>query len=228
MALQTCVVIRHVAFEDLGCWEAELPRLGYEVRYLEAGVDDLSPFRTADLGIVLGGPIGVEDAADYPTVTKEIALIKDRLDADQPTLGVCLGLQLMAAALGARVGKGTFELGWKHIRPTSVGLVGPLRRVASAPMFVWHGDEAELPSGAVLLASTDEVPVHAFSYGRSLAVQFHPEVDPATFERWVIGNMVELREIGVSVPEFRAEMQERGPAAVYASLRLLRDFIAGL
>ncbi|WP_084124410.1 hypothetical protein [Demequina sp. NBRC 110054] len=103
-----------------------------------------------------------------------------------------------------------------------------MRHVADTPMFVWHGDEARLPEGATLLASTDDVEVHAFSYGRSLAVQFHPEVDPATFERWVIGNMVELREIGVSIPEFRAEMAARGPAAVEASLALLREYVAAL
>lgn len=225
---RSCAVIRHVAFEDLGCWEDELPRLGYEVTYLDAGVDDLAPFRDADLGIVLGGPIGVDDASEYPNVPQEIALIRERLDSDLPTLGVCLGLQLMAAALGARVGKGTFEFGWKQVRPTPVGLAGPLRRVAGTPMLVWHGDEAALPEGAVLLASTDEVPVHAFSYGSSLAVQFHPEVDPKTFERWIIGNMVELRELEVSIPEYRAEMQQRGAAAVYASRGLLRDYVAGL
>ncbi|WP_062200804.1 glutamine amidotransferase-related protein [Demequina salsinemoris] len=223
-----CAVIRHVAFEDLGCWEAELPRLGYEVQYLEAGIDDLTPFRDADLGIVLGGPIGVGDAGDYPNIAQEIALIRERLDADLPTLGVCLGLQFMAAALGADVGKGTFELGWKRIVPSPEGAAGPLRRVAGTPMFVWHGDEARLPEGATLLASTDQVTVHAFSYGRSLAVQFHPEVDPATFERWVIGNMMELREIGVDIPEFRAEMAEQGPAAVEASLALLREYVASL
>ncbi len=226
MPSKKCVVVRHLAHADLGCWEAELPRLGYEVLQLDAGIDDLAPLRDADLAIILGGDFSVGDIEDFPVIREELGLLKARLDTDMPTLGVCLGLQLMAAALGAPVASGTREFGWVRLRPTSVGLVGPMRRIAGTPMFVWHGDEAQLPDGAVLLASSEDVAVHAFSYGRSLAVQFHPEVDPATFERWILGNVAALRAMNVDIPALREQMHERGPAAVFASRALLRDYVA--
>lgn len=216
-----CIVIRHVAFEDLGCWESTLAARGVEVRYLEAGVDDLAPFATADLGMVLGGPIGVGDAADFPTIGAEIELISRRLRDDRPTLGVCLGLQLMAAALGAEVTSGEVEFGWHDIAvlPDAGGTA--VRHVAGTPMLMWHGDRAQLPAGATLLARSAASDVAAFSVGRSLAVQFHPEIDHARFEQWIIGNMKELREMGVDIPRFRAEVAHRGPESVAASRAML-------
>jgi GMP synthase (glutamine-hydrolysing) len=223
-----CAVIRHVAFEDLGCWEAELPALGYDVQYLEAGVDDLTPFVDARLAIVLGGPIGVGDAHRFPVIDQEIELIRQRLAADRPVLGVCLGLQFMAAALGAPVVSGDLEFGFTRIGLTEVGAASPVRHVATTPMFAWHGDSVELPKGATLLASTPDTAVHAFSHGRSLGVQFHPEVDPRTFERWIIGNFKELDAEALDVQQVRAHMQEHGPASVQASLAMLREWVAGI
>src|SRR5690606_12332440 len=112
LACMRCVAIRQVAFEDLGIWEPELVANGYRVEYLDAGIDPLDDAVAADLVVVLGGPIGVGDVADYPVIAAEIEVVRQRLEADAPTVGVCLGAQIMAAAAGARVHPGAWELGW--------------------------------------------------------------------------------------------------------------------
>lgn len=102
---KTAVVIRHVPFEDLGTFEGVLAGRGYTVAYREAGVDDLAAIDPTepDLLIVLGGPIGAYEEAEYPFVMDEVRLLERRLAVDRPTLGICLGAQMMARALGARV-----------------------------------------------------------------------------------------------------------------------------
>ncbi len=99
------LAVRHVLFEDLGILEAVLAEHGYEVAYAEAGLDPLSPEAALapELLVVLGGPIGVGDAELYPFLADEVAAIAARLGAGLPTLGICLGAQLMAAAVGAEV-----------------------------------------------------------------------------------------------------------------------------
>src|SRR5262249_35075971 len=121
MTTKTALALRHLAFEDLGLIEPLLQSRGFDVRYYEAGVDD---FNAVDLGavdllVVLGGPISVEDEARFPWLIDEVALIRQRLDARQPLLGICLGAQLMARALGARVKPmGVKEIGFAPIALT--------------------------------------------------------------------------------------------------------------
>src|SRR5690554_494172 len=98
-----CDVIRFVAFEDLGVWEPEISAHGYDIRYLDAGVDDIAPAATANLVIVLGAPIDAGDIERYPILSEVTDLVGVRLRADQPSIGVCLGSQIMALALGATV-----------------------------------------------------------------------------------------------------------------------------
>lgn len=173
--------LRHVAFEDLGYFSDLLSERGHDVDYIDVpsigvrGIEADSP----DLLVILGGPIGAFDDADYPFLAEECQLIKDRLERDLPTLGICLGAQLMARALGARVVPGEKEIGWSPLTLTKAGAASCLRHVAEPGLSVlhWHGDTFDLPSGAKLLASTDLCPHQAFSWGTSaLALQFHPEV----------------------------------------------------
>jgi GMP synthase (glutamine-hydrolysing) len=98
---RSAIALRHVAFEDLGLLAPIMERTGWNVSFCEAAVDDLThpSIRTADLLIVLGGPIGVYETESYPFITDEIALIERRLRQGLPTLGICLGAQLMAKAL---------------------------------------------------------------------------------------------------------------------------------
>lgn len=111
--VKTAVVVRHVPFEDLDSWAPLLETHGFRVRYLEAPSADLSAFDPTGpaLLVLLGGPIGAHQDDVYPFLVPELRLLERRLGADRPTLGICLGAQLMARALGGRVYPGEKELG---------------------------------------------------------------------------------------------------------------------
>jgi len=223
-----CAVIRHVAFEDLGLWEAEIRAHGYDIDYLDAGVDDLAAFADADLGIVLGGPLGVGDVDLYPVLGEELALIGARIAAGKPTLGVCLGAQLIAAALGGQVRPGTFEIGWGSVALTEAAAVTPLRHLAGAPVLHWHGDAITPPPGAVVLASTDATPCQAFAVGSALALQFHAEADAERIEQWLIGHTVELRAAGIDISALREASRAHGDEAAMAGIMLMREWLRSL
>lgn len=215
--MKTAVAIRHVAFEDLGSFASVLSQRGWALRYLEAGVDRLDDFDPAkpDLLVMLGGPIGAYEEASYPFIRDELSLLQRRLQADRPTLGICLGAQMMARALGARVYPGPRkEIGWTPLRLSPEGQVSPLAHLDGAltSMLHWHGDTFDLPAGATGLASSDPYPNQAFCWGRSaLALQCHPEVRASQIERWLIGHAGELAAAGISIPDLRAESARLAP-----------------
>src|SRR5580704_15775337 len=117
--MRTALAITHVAFEDLGTLGVELTDSDFNIEIIDACTADLRAIDAigSDLLVVLGGPIGVYDRDSYPFIDAEIELLSSRLAAQKPTLGICLGAQLMAAALGARVYPGSRgkELGWAPI-----------------------------------------------------------------------------------------------------------------
>jgi GMP synthase (glutamine-hydrolysing) len=216
-AIRSVTAIRHVAFEDLGLIEPLLAERGAGVRMLDAGVDDLggAAVLDADLLIVLGGPIGVYDEADYPFLAREIAAVERRLTANRPTLGICLGAQIMARALGARVYPNSVkEIGWGPVELTAAGRVSALARLDGIPVLHWHGDTFDLPAGASHLASTKVCRHQAFAAGPAgLALQFHIEATAQGLERWFIGHTGELASTpGVSVASLRRDTAAAAPA----------------
>ena len=206
---RSAVAVRHVALEDLGLLSAVLDRAGWDVAFCEAAIDDLghASIENADLLIVLGGPIGVYEAEAYPFLTQEIQLLERRLKQDRPTLGICLGAQLIARALGARVyAGGTREIGWGRVALTDQGATSCLSPLAEdgAHVLHWHGDTFDLPNGAMRLASNAHYENQAFAYGRNaLALQFHLEADPRQLEEWYVGHAVELSAAGIPVTDLR-------------------------
>lgn len=211
------MVLRHVAFEDPGLLAPALARAGWQYDILEAATADLTQqtIADADLLVVLGGPIGVGDVSDYPFLTREIALLEKRLAGDRPTLGVCLGSQLMAAALGARVYAGPVkEIGWAPLQLTDEGRASCLAPLGEpdATVLHWHGDTFDLPAGATRLASTPAYANQAFAFGgNALALQFHIEADPARLEEWYVGHTVELGAANISIPVLRSATAQAAP-----------------
>jgi GMP synthase (glutamine-hydrolysing) len=230
--MKSVLAIRHVAFEDLDAFGPTLAARGYTIRYLEAGFDDLSVINPLadDLLVVLGGPIGVYEQTAYPFIRDELQVLRTRLQADRPTLGVCLGCQLMAAALGASVYPGNQkEIGWKPLQLTAAGQASPLAAFAEqTPVLHWHGDTFDLPTGATLLASSDLYPQQAFSWGkRGLGLQFHIETTARGLERWFIGHAGEIAQTTpLSVPLLRAATAQHAAQAERNGQRCLSAWLA--
>jgi len=153
-------VIQHLAFEDLGSFEPVLREHGMAITSLQAGVDDIAPaIDAADLVIVLGGPIGVYEHEVYPFLTTELQALKQRMQAQRPTLGICLGAQLMAQAAGGRVYPGgTKEIGWGTLVLNDAAERSPLRHLKDTAVLHWHGDTFDLPPGAERRVATHSPP----------------------------------------------------------------------
>ncbi|RAI31688.1 glutamine amidotransferase [Rhodoplanes serenus] len=230
--MPTCLAVRHVAFEDLGVLVPLLAERGYAVQYREA---PLEPFDTdallrPDLVVVLGGPIGVYESDAYPFLAGEIAAIGARLSACRPTLGICLGAQLIAAALGAQVAPGpTKEIGFAPLTVTPEGEAAGLAAFEETPVLHWHGDNLDLPAGATCLASTAACPVQAFSIGPAvLGLQFHVEVDPAAIETWLVGHTVELGKAGLDPRDLRRQAATHAAATAAAGRTFLAQWLDGI
>ncbi|QLE52701.1 glutamine amidotransferase (plasmid) [Nostoc sp. C057] len=210
--MKNAIVIRHLAFEDLGSLTNVLKQQDYKVTYVEAGLDSLAEINplTPDLLVILGGPIGAYDEQDYPFIVDEMRLLESRLASDLPTLGICLGAQLMARSLGAKVYPGKEkEIGWAPLELSNAGIDSALAYLAVEHTSVlhWHGDTFDLPINSTLLASSAKYQNQAFSWGKSgLALQFHPEVTASGLERWFIGHACEIAlTSGVSVAKLRQD-----------------------
>lgn len=226
----TVYAIQHLAFEDLGAWEDIFYQLGLRVRYFEAGIDDLTKaFEHPGLTVILGGPIAVYETEDYPFLQQEMDLLKVRLQKNLPTLGICLGAQLIAAALDAKVYPGDVkEIGWSKLKLASIEN-NPLKVLEDIDVLHWHGDTFDLPEQAELLASSDLYPNQAFQVGQNiLALQFHAEVASESLEKWLIGHTCELRKAQINIPALRADHQSYTPALEQAASSVLIHYLENL
>jgi GMP synthase (glutamine-hydrolysing) len=228
------LAIRHVHFEDCGSLAAALHDHGFDIRYVEAGREDLRDLdvTTPDLVIGLGGPVSVYEAHRYPWITDELRLFERRIKARRPVLGICLGSQMLARVLGARVFPGLKELGWSPLILTPEGAASVIAPLGpdNTSMLHWHGDTFDLPPKATLLASSDQVAHQVFSCERFvLAFQCHPEVRHADIESWLIGHASEIAATGgVSVEQLRKDSHYYGPALAEHAKTMLIDWLTGL
>ena len=224
------LVVQHFASGGLGNLEPVLVDRGYAVTTVQADADTLAELdpHEHDLLIVLGSTDGVYEDLDY--MAPEIDLVRRRLAAAQPTLGVCFGAQVMASALGKPVFRGDGdEIGYRRITPTEAGLASPVRHFDGIPVAEWHGDTFELPDGVTLLASSDQYRNQAFAIGsHALAVQFHPELTAEMHETWVAESQLELQRNGLTDADMHAERHAHAPAAQVASQAMLAEWLDGL
>ena len=230
--MKRALVIRHVVHEGLAGYRAPIERAGYAIERVAACQTDFAALDlvSPDLLVVMGGPMGVYETEAHPWIADEIAAIAARLEADRPTLGVCLGSQMLAAALGARVYAGPVrEVGFASMTLSEAAPGSPLRHVADVDVLHWHGDTFDLPAGTELLASTSAYANQAFRRGdKLLALQFHAEMgeDPR-FHAWMEDEDY-IRGAGVDPAALQNDHDRLGPPAVRAGERMIADWLARL
>lgn len=227
------LAISHVAHEKLDSFGPLLRERGADIRSLVSFLEDVGDIDPGehDLAIVLGGSMGVYQADIFPYLNAEIKYIEGRLTKKLPVLGICLGSQLMAKALGSNVFKGKQgpEIGWHPLKLSHEGQQTPLRHLSGdqSSMLHWHGDTYDFPEGATLLASSDKYTIQAYSYGdNALGLQCHPEVTQQSLESWLAsGGFAEIEASGITVPEFRAQTQKNADILKRQSALFLGEWL---
>lgn len=229
--MKQALAIQHVAFEGLDGFAPALTAAGYDIAYADA-TEDLPPSTaTADLLVVLGGPIGAYEHDAYPFLKAELEVIEQRLAADRPMIGICLGAQLIVRAAGARVfPSGVKEIGFAPVDLTEDGTRSCLAPFGDDPVTLhWHGDTFDLPHGATRLASTDLCENQAFSLGSNvIGFQFHPEATGRDIERWLVGHTAELAGAGLDVKRIRADAARHRQTLERKAHAVATAWLAGL
>lgn len=208
------LICKNITAEGPGTIEDYLQREGIPYTIIDLykgeGLHDTSAF---DSLIMLGGPMSVNDDIDY--IRREEKLVLDFAAAGKKIFGVCLGAQIMAKALGAKVYKGPApEIGWFDIDLCDEGLHDTLiLKLAAQPdegdirksfkVFHWHGETFDIPAGASRLASSKLYPNQAFKYGNhAYAFQFHIEVREQTIYEWMSGENIDINELKAETARF--------------------------
>jgi GMP synthase (glutamine-hydrolysing) len=232
MPQRRALVIRHAPWEDIAGFGPPIAAAGYRLEAVDVGDPGFATldFDGFDLVIPLGGPMGVYQRERYPWIDGEVARLSRRIAAGAPTLGVCFGAQMVAAAMGVEVYRGpTREVGFAPITLTSAGLASPLRHIDAVPILHWHGDSFDLPEGATLLGSTPAYAQQAFVRGDVLALQCHAEMGlDESFEQWLGGSDNYLAKAGTDAATLRRDYAELGPACAAAGAILIGEWLAGL
>lgn len=192
--------------------------------------DPLPKVDAIDWLIVMGGPMGVYNQDRHPWLTEEIAFIREAIDRRKTVFGICLGAQLIAAALGAKVYPNTHkEIGWFPVTLTEQGRQSPLLQdfPSKLPVFHWHGDTFDLPAKSTHLMTSSACVNQAFSYGdRVIGLQFHLEVTPAGIDTLINHCGHELAQAPFIQPsgQLRADPDRLRP--IHRQLTTLLDHLA--
>jgi GMP synthase (glutamine-hydrolysing) len=177
--------IQNISFETLGTLERLIRSDGYLIDKIEAQKEPVpNNVKQYAAIIILGGPMGVYDNAEY--LIREQGLIRQALRHEVPVLGICLGSQLIAQAIGGKVYKGAKkEIGWSEVTINPAGLSDVFKGVVTEKIkvFQWHGDTYDLPPKATIMASSQLYP-QAFRFGSAIGIQFHLEVNGEMISRW--------------------------------------------
>ena len=191
MARPKILVFQHVPYEPLGTLDPLLKESGFRIRYVNFG---RNPNERPSLDkyaaiIVLGGPMNADQIDSYPNLLTEVDVLREAIDRDMSVLGICLGAQLLAKALGGSVKRNpSREIGWYDVELTDDGATDPVLStfMPRQQVFQWHEDGIRLPPGAVHLASSPASDVQAFRHGEhAYGFQFHLEVSASLINRWL-------------------------------------------
>jgi len=189
--LARILVFQHVPYEPLGALDPLIRGRRHRIKYVNFGREPLAEpsLQGYQALIILGGPMNIGQEALFPHLDIEKKLILQAIEADIPVLGICLGAQLIASALGANVHPMTnAEIGWYPLHATNQGSADPLFREfgESEPIFQWHAYTFDLPVGATRLITSENCPNQAFKVGSNVyGFQFHLEADLALIQRWL-------------------------------------------
>jgi GMP synthase (glutamine-hydrolysing) len=221
------LVVQHVAEEPPGVIGEALEDAGLEIATARVFRGDAVPVSSEGFSavVLMGGPMGVHEADNHRHLWQEMQLIESALRADVPLLGICLGSQLLAAVLGAKVAPAGFlEVGWFPVTleggARDDALLGSCPRSFTA--LHWHGDAFELPAGAVHLARSEKTAVQAFRSGRAYGLLFHAEVDAVQ-----LAYMARAFESDVAQAGTTADAIAEGALVHGAELRSLANGIFG-
>jgi GMP synthase (glutamine-hydrolysing) len=231
--VRRALIIRHVPYEGVAGYRQPIEAAGYEVDRIDVtdpGFASLD-LREPDLLIMMGGPMGVYEQDRHPWIGCQLRRLETRLAADRPTLGVCFGAQMIAAALGGEVYAGPVkEVGFHPIRIHADARDSPLRHLADVPVLHWHGDTFTLPPGVELLASSHVYAHQAFRRGPNLlALQFHAEMgEDERFHAWIEAWPESIVEAGGDEASLRAAHDQLGPKAVAAGRAMVSQWLAEL
>jgi GMP synthase (glutamine-hydrolysing) len=229
--MKPVLALLHVPHEGIGTIDNALRRAKVSCDVVELFRGLPRGFRSNEFAglIVMGGPMNVDETDRYPFLADEVQWIRHAIEADLPVLGVCLGSQLLAKALGSRVyANRVKEIGWYEVEQTEVAQSDLLFRTCKPieTVFQWHGDTFDLPAGAVQLARSKLCENQAFRYGRAAwALQFHLEVTSETVNDWLgePGNCGEL----AGLDYIDAEAVRRETPAKIGPLKSLADRVFG-
>ncbi len=206
--------LTHVLFEDaanIGVWAQQR---GHSLTYTHLYLDEsLPPLESFDMLAVMGGPMNVYEHNRYPWLVSEKDFIRQAIDAEKKVVGVCLGAQLLAAALGGKVtANRQKEIGWYPIQLTPQAAQSKAFSTTSLEMMVfhWHGDTFSPPPGAVHLASSTACENQAFQYSdHVLGLQFHLEYSAESIEKILVNCSDEL----IDAPCIQTEDEIRSGAS---------------
>jgi GMP synthase (glutamine-hydrolysing) len=202
MSRPKILVFQHVPYEPLGTLDPMLKDAGFRIRYVNFGrnPDQRPSLEKYAALIVLGGPMNSHQIDTYPNLITEVDVIREAVAKDMSVLGICLGAQLLAKALGGNVTRNSVrEIGWYDVELTEHGKTDPVlaKFAPTQSVFQWHEDGIGLPDGAIHLASSAASAVQAFRYGEHVyGFQFHLEADDSLIERWL------------TVPDHRSVLDE--------------------
>jgi GMP synthase (glutamine-hydrolysing) len=226
------IVFQHVAYEPLGTLDPLIRSQKHRVRYVNFGrtPNAIPSIEGYDALIVLGGPMNIGEEKEYPHLETEKRLIKQAIERDMAVLGICLGAQLIAAAMGAKVYKAEqSEIGWYPMNATEIGGNDPVvgNFDDEEKIFQWHGFTFDLPPHAELLVKGRQLPNQAFRIKHNVyGFQFHLEANGALIERWL--NLPSHRkELGLEDSQNKIEdISERTVQVLDRSLQLSQQVFA--